>query len=77
MIEQELGQLKQEQENLLQEIRLLLLPKDQWTKNVVMEIRSGAGGERSRPLWRSIISCVQPFCRKKWLENRCNELQLY
>ena len=48
MIEQELGQLKQEQENLLQEIRLLLLPKDPMDeKNVVMEIRSGAGGEEA------------------------------
>ncbi len=48
MVEQELDVLKKKQETLLQEIRLLLLPKDPMDeKNVVMEIRSGAGGEEA------------------------------
>ncbi|HHT65383.1 MAG: peptide chain release factor 1 [Caldicoprobacterales bacterium] len=48
MVEQELDELKQKQDSLLQEIKLLLLPKDPMDeKNVVMEIRSGAGGEEA------------------------------
>jgi peptide chain release factor 1 len=48
MIEQELDELNLRQEALLQELKLLLLPKDPMDeKNVVMEIRSGAGGEEA------------------------------
>jgi len=48
MIEQELDELKEKQETLTHEIKLLLLPKDPLDeKNVVMEIRSGAGGEEA------------------------------
>lgn len=48
MLEQELDELKEKQETLEQEIRMLLLPKDPLDeKNVVMEIRSGAGGEEA------------------------------
>ncbi|HHU48139.1 MAG: peptide chain release factor 1 [Caldicoprobacterales bacterium] len=48
LVEQELDELKQKQESLVKEIKLLLLPKDPMDeKNVVMEIRSGAGGEEA------------------------------
>ena len=48
MIELELKELNSREEALLQEIRLLLLPKDPMDdKNVVMEIRGGAGGDEA------------------------------
>ena len=48
MVEQELEELKQKQDSLLEEMKPLLLPKDPMDdKNVVMEIRSGAGGEEA------------------------------
>jgi peptide chain release factor 1 len=48
MAEQELEDLDGKKETLLHEIKLLLLPKDPMAdKNVVMEIRGGAGGEEA------------------------------
>ncbi|NLC44411.1 MAG: peptide chain release factor 1 [Clostridiales bacterium] len=48
MIELELDELSSREEALLQEVRLLLLPKDPMDeKNVVMEIRGGAGGDEA------------------------------
>lgn len=45
---EELVLLRQEREELINEIRLLLLPKDPNDgKNVIFEIRSGVGGEES------------------------------
>ena len=65
MIEQELDELKQKQESLLQEIRLLLLPKDPMDeKNVVMEIRSGAGGEEAALLVRYCFVCTAGMLRE-------------
>jgi len=44
----ELRQLKEQRSALEQEIRGLLLPKDVWdSKNVIMEIRAGTGGEEA------------------------------
>ena len=66
MLEQELDELKEKQETLEQEIRMLLLPKDPLDeKNVVMEIRSGAGGEEAALLARSSSACtaVMPSAR--------------
>ena len=48
MAEEELKCLEEEQERLTQEIRLLLLPKDpNDSKNVILEIRAGTGGDES------------------------------
>ena len=48
MAEEELRALEEEQERLTQEIRLLLLPKDpNDSKNVILEIRAGTGGDES------------------------------
>ncbi len=45
---EEVRQLEEEQERLEQEIKLLLLPKDpNDERNVIMEIRAGAGGEEA------------------------------
>jgi len=48
MVEQELEVLKQREEALIRELKLLLLPKDPMDdKNVVVEIRGGAGGDEA------------------------------
>lgn len=51
--------LKQSEEN----IKILLLPKDENdSKNVVMEIRGGAGGEESNLFAHSLLRMYQMYC---------------
>jgi peptide chain release factor 1 len=48
MVQMELEELKEQQEQLEQKLTILLLPKDpNDEKNVIMEIRGGAGGEEA------------------------------
>jgi peptide chain release factor 1 len=48
MAEQELGELRARETSLLEELRLLLLPRDpNDSKNVVLEIRAGTGGDEA------------------------------
>ncbi|MBU3806703.1 MAG: peptide chain release factor 1 [Candidatus Fournierella pullistercoris] len=48
MVQQEWQENRQKLEQLTQEIKLLLLPKDENDgKNIIVEIRSGAGGEEA------------------------------
>ncbi len=48
MAQDELEELKSKKEEVLQELKLLLLPRDENdSKNVIVEIRGGAGGEES------------------------------
>ena len=48
LIEQEIAELKEKTERISGELRILLLPKDpDDDKNVIMEIRAGAGGEEA------------------------------
>lgn len=48
MAEEEIKELDRQKEELLHEIKILLLPKDPMDeKNVVVEIRGGAGGEEA------------------------------
>lgn len=48
LAQQELDELKEREEKLEEELKLLLLPKDpNDDRNVIMEIRAGAGGEEA------------------------------
>lgn len=48
MVQLELDELKEKQEGLEQKLKVLLLPKDPYDeKNVIVEIRGGAGGEEA------------------------------
>lgn len=48
MLKEELSSAKKQEEELAQQIRILLLPKDpNDEKNVIMEIRAGAGGDEA------------------------------
>lgn len=48
MVETELSELEEKQETLEEELKILLIPKDpNDDKNVILEIRGGAGGEEA------------------------------
>lgn len=48
LVQQELDELKEREEKLEEELKFLLLPKDpNDDRNVIMEIRAGAGGEEA------------------------------
>lgn len=48
MAKEELGQAKEDQERLIHELQILLLPKDENDdKNIIIEIRGGAGGDEA------------------------------
>ncbi len=68
MAKEELDQLVPEKEALEEKIRMLLIPKDpQDTKNVVMEIRAGTGGDEASIFAGDLFRMYQKFCeRKKW-----------
>ncbi|MDD6281846.1 MAG: peptide chain release factor 1 [Oribacterium sp.] len=68
MAKEELQDAKQKQEELADKIKLLLIPKDENDdKNIIMEIRGGAGGEEAAlfasELYRMYISYAE---RRGW-----------
>ncbi|HEY5976050.1 MAG TPA: peptide chain release factor 1 [Geobacteraceae bacterium] len=68
MAEEELRALEEEQERLTQEIRLLLLPKDpNDSKNVILEIRAGTGGDESALFAGDLFRMYSRFAEKnRW-----------
>ncbi len=68
MAKEELEALLPEKENLEEEIRLLLIPKDpQDSKNAVMEIRAGTGGDEASIFAGDLFRMYQKFCEsQKW-----------
>ena len=59
---------KREKENLREELRILLLPRDpNDEKNVIMEIRGGVGGEESALFAHSLFRMYSMYAdRKNW-----------
>lgn len=68
MAKEELDDLEPKKEQLEEEIRLLLIPKDpQDSKNAVMEIRGGTGGDEASIFAGDLFRMYQKFCEtKKW-----------
>ena len=68
MATEELKSLEEEQEQLNQEIRLLLLPKDpNDSKNVILEIRAGTGGDESAIFSGDLFRMYSRFAEKnRW-----------
>ncbi len=68
MAKEELDELLPKKEKLEEEIRLLLIPKDpQDSKNAVMEIRAGTGGDEASIFAGDLFRMYQKFCeRKNW-----------
>lgn len=68
MAREELGSLKTKCESLLQEIQLLLLPKDpNDQKDVIVEIRAGVGGDEAGLFANDLFRMYTRYAeRKRW-----------
>lgn len=63
MLKEEVFALKEQIAKSEEALKILLLPKDENdTKNVVMEIRGGAGGEESSLFAHSLLRMYQMYC---------------
>ena len=63
MLKEESQSLKEQLEQSEQNLKVLLLPKDENdTKNVILEIRGGAGGEESSLFAHSLLRMYQMYC---------------
>lgn len=63
MLEDEIQELSRKLEVSEQNLKVLLLPKDENdTKNVILEIRGGAGGEESALFAHSLLRMYQMYC---------------
>lgn len=75
MLKEELSEAKKNVEELEHELKILLLPKDpNDNKNVIVEIRAGAGGDEAALCSRD-LPYVCEICRIPPLENRNDESQ--
>ncbi len=68
MAKEELEELIPAKEEMEEEIRLLLIPKDpQDSKNAIMEIRAGTGGDEASIFAGDLFRMYQKFCEnKRW-----------
>lgn len=63
MLKEESLNLKNKLEEIKQNLKVLMLPKDENdTKNVILEIRGGAGGEESALFAHSLLRMYQMYC---------------
>jgi peptide chain release factor 1 len=66
MAKEELQGLEERKEALEEDIRLLLIPKDpQDSKNAVMEIRAGTGGDEASIFAGDLFRMYQKYCETK------------
>ena len=66
LAQEELEQAKAEQERLREELRILLLPKDPNDgRNVIMELRSGVGGEEGALFAHSLLRMYTMYAQRK------------
>lgn len=66
MAQEELGRSKAEMERLTEQLRCLLLPKDpNDSKNVIMEIRGGVGGEEGALFAASLLRMYTMYAESK------------
>lgn len=68
LAEAEYYELKEKKEKLIENIKILLLPKDPMDeKNVIIEIRSGAGGEEASLFGMELLRMYHRFAeRNRW-----------
>ncbi len=68
MAKEEMEELLAKKEKLEEEIRVLLIPKDpQDSKNAIVEIRAGTGGDEASIFAGDLFRMYQKFCEsKKW-----------
>ena len=66
MAKEELDELIPARDEMEEEIRLLLIPKDpQDSKNAIMEIRAGTGGDEASIFAGDLFRMYQKFCENK------------
>ena len=76
MLKEELSEAKKNVEELEHELKILLLPKDpNDNKNVIVEIRAGAGGDEAALFAAEIYRMYVKYAESPPLENRNDESQ--
>src|SRR3954471_15146553 len=66
MAKAELEENREKEEKLIEEIRLMLIPKDpEDDKNCVMELRAGTGGDEASIFAGNLFEMYSRFCEKK------------
>ncbi len=77
LIKEETSKLKQHRDNLLRQLKLSLLPKDQLAnKDVIIEIRAGAGGEEASLFAADLFRMYSRYAQNKgWEVNIINSNQ--
>ena len=71
LVESEIETLKARKEELEQELKVLLIPKDPLDeKNVIMEIRAGAGGDEAALFAGELFRMYQRYAERPQLEDR-------
>ncbi|MGI9953121.1 peptide chain release factor 1 [Moorellaceae bacterium AZ2] len=66
LLKEEIENLEEERENLKQRLKILLLPKDpNDEKNIIMEIRAGAGGEEAALFAADLFRMYQRYAENK------------
>jgi len=66
LAEEELKSLYGRREKLLEEIKILLIPKDpNDEKNVILEIRAGTGGEEAALFAAELFNMYQRYCQRQ------------
>ena len=74
MIKETLNDSKKRVEELEQELKILLLPKDpNDDKNVIVEIRAGAGGDEAALFAAEIYRMYVHYAEKQRLEGRADQ----
>ncbi|MFC1987100.1 peptide chain release factor 1 [Chloroflexota bacterium] len=69
LVKQEIGDLESRLDNLLEEIKLALVPKDDSDeKDVIMEIRAGAGGEEAGLFAADLFRMYSRYAQSKGWE---------
>ena len=74
MLKEELSDAKKRVEELEQELKILLLPKDpNDSKNVIVEIRAGAGGDEAALFAAEIYRMYVKYAEIQQMEDRDDE----
>lgn len=80
LVKEEISNLKKQRETVLQDLKLALLPKDpNQDKDVIMEIRAGAGGEEASLFAADLFRMYSRYALKKGWQIEvidCNQTDL-